>query len=130
MLNKELIKAIKTAQRKLGISDENYRDMLSGFGVATCKDLTEDGAKKLLKVLNSLGFKNKIKGKYDHLKNRSSEYASPAQLEMLELLWVRYSRTKTEASFREFIRKIVKVERIEWLLKEHVKKVKSAIEHL
>lgn len=52
-ISKRQIVAIKTAQRKLGLDDETYRQRLeSSFGVRSCKDLSSMQATALIRQMD------------------------------------------------------------------------------
>lgn len=135
---------IHIAVKELKISDINYRQILAGFTinnqpVTSSKQLNEYQADKLLEIFVKLGWKAKSNKKafshgrskkFDELANRDSSFASPAQLRMIYYLWMDRSSNKTEDSLNQFIKRIVGVEKLEWLLKWHIQKIKLAIENL
>lgn len=48
---------IHVARRTLGMTDDEYRDFLSGFGVASCTQLDRVKFERVLKGFERLGFK-------------------------------------------------------------------------
>ena len=105
------IKKIHILINKLGISEETYRDMLSSYGVDSSKNLTFLNAKDLLERLEnkaeSLGLWKKQTLKFSHL-NRDKNMATPAQLRMIEGLWMEISYVKDDNFAKKSIRKILK----------------------
>lgn len=105
------IKKIHILINKLGISEETYRDMLSSYSVDSSKNLTFLNAKDLLKGLEnkaeSLGLWKKQTLKYSNL-NRDKNMATPAQLRMIESLWMEISYVKDDNFAKKSIRKILK----------------------
>lgn len=138
--NKQLAK-IHIAKKDLGISDSAYRDLLSGWGVSSSKELSEKQAEEVIEALKKIGFKPKAASKQYAVgsrqkiqielpENRPDEFATQKQMDMLASMWVSYSREKTEESFRKFVANIAKVDMVEWLLKADVQKVRLAIMRL
>lgn len=134
--NKQLAK-IHIAKKDLGIADSAYRDLLSGWGVSSSKELSEKQADEVIEALKKVGFKPKAASKSTATKiqiklpeNRPDEFATQKQINMLASLWVSYSREKTEESLRKFVQNVAKVDSIEWLLKADVQKVRLGIMRL
>lgn len=137
MANSGLIKVVHVAKNKLGLSDDDYRDILSGFNVSSSKELNENELKQLIAVFHKIGFEDtdKKKRKYNNLKKRGSildAWATPKQLRMIEAKWMSSDkvRVKTTEALEKFILRIAKVAKIEWLKGKHVQKVIKAIESL
>lgn len=133
--NAQLAK-IHIAKKELNISDENYRDLLSGWNVQHANELSYGQAEELLKALQSIGFTVKVKRETEvpiNIKvpvNRSAEYATQGQINMLAAMWVEHSNQKDEVSFIKFVLRITGINHITWLFKKDVRKVKKAIENL
>jgi hypothetical protein len=136
MANSGLIKVVHVAKAKLGLSDDEYRDILSSFNVNSSKELNEAGLKQLIAVFNKMGFEDTSKKrKYNHLKKRGDildPWATPKQLRMIEAKWMSSPKVKvkTTEALEKFILRIVKVSKIEWLKGKHVEKVIKAIDSL
>lgn len=76
------IKLIKIAQRKLGLSDENYRTILNDrYWVNSCKALSYDEATDLIKHFQSLGFK--IVTKRYGRRAKSKEHRAPNIIQLV-----------------------------------------------
>ena len=56
-INREKIAMIHVAKKQLGMSEEEYRAMLSGFGVASSKDIHVDQGNDVYWYLKRLGFR-------------------------------------------------------------------------
>jgi hypothetical protein len=118
---------IKATQRRIGMSDEDYRDALeTNYGVNSCTALTEAQAGQFLNFLNGKATGNK--GKYEDLADRPG-MASPAQLRMIEAMWheVSYATDKA-AALDKFLQNRFRVSKLTWLPAWKVGKVKAAIE--
>ncbi len=140
-ISKSQITKIHIAKSELGLTDQQYRDALSGFvnpngePCSSCKEFNFYQAESLLNIFKQIGFKEKRKykeSKYSQYAGRDSRFASVAQLELIDHRW--YSsprvREKTDSAMFNFIRSIAKVSHISFLLKTDVKKVIKAIEVL
>lgn len=117
-----------------------YHKLLSNFTgknnspAASSKELNYDQANLLLKQFEKLGFnstakkENQFESRFTD--NRPAKFASKKQLGMLLGLWTEHSNAKTFESLNTFIKRITKVDNIEWLLKKDVNKMVEAIKRL
>lgn len=131
-INLSQIKLIHTAKNKLKLADDNYREILSSFGVTTSKDLSSEDAKKVIKIFEQLGFKPFIKEpKHNKLSGRPG-MATPKQLRKIEAMWKNSEvvKVKTDEALQKFIKRIAGVDHIGWLTNDKVRKVIKAIENL
>jgi len=126
MLELKYIKAIHTAKSKAGLSEDEYRAMLSGYGVDTSKKLNSYQA---IEILNKISPKSSSSCKIEFEK-RPDHLATQKQLNMLKAVWRVNSRTKDVISLDAFVKRIVKVDKLNWLLKKDVQRIKLAIESL
>lgn len=129
MITAGQIKLLRTAISCLGLSESDYRNLLAQVGVKTAKDLD---SKKLAVVMSSLG---KLGWKTtDHRPSGNDSgtgnHATTAQLRMLEGLWMEKAKVKTSEALSAFVKRITKIDKVEWLTTYHIKKVKKAIEAL
>lgn len=129
------IKKIHTLKNVLHLEDDLYIDMLMSFGVQSSKNLTNTEAGILLDILekkavltNKWEVRNK---KYDELKSRDEDMATPAQLRMIEAIWreVCYidSPEFAKQSLRKFIQNKFKIADIKFLTKNKAVRVIRAI---
>jgi hypothetical protein len=135
--NNQLAK-IHIAKKDLGLTDNDYRDLLSGFGVSSSKELSYNDAEELIKLLKKLGWDTKPpkkkkqldKNKFTGLNKRPPHLATLSQLHKVEVMWHNASNQKDKSSLNKFIKRIAGVDNIEWLLKADVSKIIKAIENL
>ena len=129
------IKKIHTLKNVLRLDDDLYLDMLMSFGVQSSKNLTTTEAGIFLEILeekavltNKWEVRNK---KYEELKSRDDDMATPAQLRMIEAMWreVCYidSPDFAKQSLRKFIQNKFKIADIKFLTKKRAVKVIRAI---
>jgi hypothetical protein len=88
-----LVQQIKMLQKQAGLSEEDYRALLWGYDVESCRDLLPLEAHAVIKFLRKLVSGQKKTSaprrralKYDELGYRTG-MATPKQLRMLEALW-------------------------------------------
>lgn len=133
MATRQQIVIIHTLKSAIGINDDQYREMLSGFGVQSSKFLADAQAKKLIGILQSMKSGKGTAGyqsqRYEHLANREGAYATPKQLRMIEAMWrtTPAVRDNSIAALNNFIFRIVGISNIEWIWREDVTKIVRAI---
>ena len=135
-----LIRRIKTLQGLAGISEDNYRALLGGYGVESCKELTIlDGRKVcdlLQKIVDAIPEKAQFKKAkpYSELRGRSADMATPKQLRMLEAMWMSVSRQKnrTDAlqAYHQFLNNRFNLLTPEWIERDKVSKIKRALDSM
>ncbi|HNW35280.1 MAG TPA: DUF1018 domain-containing protein [Candidatus Ozemobacteraceae bacterium] len=138
MASKEQIKTIHVLINALRIEDDVYRGLLEGYGVASSKDLSFDKAAALISRLatdaQSAGVWTPKQGpkRYEHLDARSEEWASPAQLRLIEGLWndVSYMSTQGERrlALRRFVEKRFGFSALEFIPAKSVRKIVQTFE--
>lgn len=146
MIVKAQTQKIHIAVKQLGIEREDYEKMLfDGYRKTSSKFLTYEEAEDLLDTLMKAGFKptqtNPPKGKkenqwgksnHEELRGRrisdAGPYAAPQQLRLIEARWQEVSGNTPEKGLNKFIKRIAKVDHINWLLEEDVKKVIKALD--
>lgn len=139
-ITKKQIALIHTAISRLGISDDNYRDMLSGYGVKSAKELSPEKATAVIAALGRMGFKiidkrpaarsGSRKGNPDYANGKAR--ATEPQLRKIEAMWMSSPRVekKDREALQSFCKRITGVDRLEWLTQNLVKKLIMAIERL
>ena len=74
-----------------------------------------------------------FKHRYDELGHRDG-MASPAQLRMIESMWMEVSRMTTyaarEKALEGFLKRVVNVQQMEWIKSWQVRKIINAISHM
>ncbi|MDQ7799534.1 MAG: regulatory protein GemA [Candidatus Edwardsbacteria bacterium] len=133
----DLVKKIHTIKGAMKLTEGDYRAMLGGYGVDTCKDLQYSQAVDMLDKLEtqavSMGVweKRSGKGKYEGLGNRPGK-AAPSQLRMIEAMWAEVSRQDTAQARAEalgkFVKRITGIDHITWLGPADVRKVARALQ--
>lgn len=131
---------------RTGMDDDTYRSMLwDRFRVNSSKDLTEAQAAELVATLHQLlpeADRAKhphpralagAKRRYEHLAGRDQEYATPAQLRMLEAAFVQRSRAQSLAAkqlaFREWLSHHYGLG-VSWIQRDQVGPMLKAIGHI
>ena len=102
-LKKHLIKLIHILKDKAGLNDdEEYRFVLKQrYGKSSSKDLSLE---ELRDFALSLGYKEKSFKHFHKSKAlKAPEKATQKQLDMIESLWNKYSRTKSRIALIKFI---------------------------
>lgn len=111
---------------RLGLTDEDYRDMLASYGVTTSKDLTFRDAGEFIKAL-----RRKVLESGAPQPHRTG-YASRAQKAMLWNMWQQISRQDTKEkmteAFRHFVKARFRIDNVEWLPGSAVSKIKKTLE--
>ena len=134
-------KVIHILKNRIGMSDEDYRDILeANYGVRSSLDLTDLEAEELIRffrtmisgkqVYSSTGYKKR----YNELTGRPARYATPKQLRMIEAMWAEVSYIEDPVRRRialdKFCRRIVGEYRLEDVKKWQVQKLVKAIENM
>ncbi len=132
MAAKTQLAKIHIAKKQLKLTDEEYRAILSAYNVTSSKYLSFSDAESLINKFIELGFKPRPpkttqKNKYEELRDRAKNYATPGQLRMIEGLWQEVSRSKNAASLNKFIKRITGKSHITFMEKTDVSKVKLAL---
>ena len=137
-------KLIHTLLSRLGMPDDQYRQMLRDrCGAETSRALTPSQQRDLVQDLNALlpeDRRLRITGvvgarrRFENLGDREPQYATPAQLRMLEATCVersrKPSRQEAQAALNEFLRSRFGIGRIEWVLKDQVGRILKALQHV
>lgn len=132
------IQKIHIAKTQLHLSEDVYREMLfENFGVSSAKDLSYEQADQLLEKLKQAGWKPVAakKGKenswgkknYENLRGRDEEYAAPQTLRMIEAKYKEITGLEPEKGLAKFVKRITKIDRLEWLRQSDCSKVLKAL---
>ena len=116
---KKLIKALQTGRRKLGMTDEEYRALLSsitGGRTTSSKELSGGELIRALTALRKVGFRT----------------TADPQLRKIKSLWYEMHdlgivRNRSDQAIETYIRRITRVQKIEWC---SVKQLQLVIETL
>jgi hypothetical protein len=132
------VKWIHVLKSKLGLSDDNYRAMLDGYGVKSSLDLPMRRAYDLIQRMENQAVlagtwtpSLKDRGRYSKLQGRDG-MASPAQLRKIEAMWSFVSRQPTPEektkALHVWLEKRFHIGRLEWVKADQVGKVIGALE--
>ncbi|MCY3873229.1 MAG: regulatory protein GemA [Rhodobacteraceae bacterium] len=90
------VRLLRTAQRKLGMSDDDYRALLDReAGVTSTKDLRRDDVQAVLARFQALGFEQTARGGRKRKRGKDHgwrrDMASPEQVRMIRDLWFEFT---------------------------------------
>jgi len=125
MSTRAQIAMIHTLKSKLGMTDDEYRVMLDGFGVASSKDLSASDSKAFIEALMSMVTGAGITG-FQKRYAVSNEAATYAQQAKIRHLWDKVSRAPEQDRARaldKFIESKFGVSFLIWLPRRDVGKV-------
>ena len=126
---------------KEGKARDPYREVLSGFKnekgepCSSSKELNYTQANLLLDLFRKAGWKETRRykdGKYAQYAGRDAKFASVGQLELIDRAWYnsRNVKEKNDDAMNRYIKRIVGVDHISFVLKKDVQKIKKAIESI
>lgn len=136
-INRKQITLVHVAKSKLNLGEQEYRDILSQFGVKSSKDLTSGQFKELLEIFENMGFDlpeshyvprlspsiNRLQYKPLPLTGQKAT-GSPhvlltdKQKQKIWALWNAVSKApedKRESALNSFCKKQCKIDHWEWL---------------
>ncbi|MEI6652558.1 MAG: phage protein GemA/Gp16 family protein [Chlorobiaceae bacterium] len=134
-----MVRRIKTLQGLSGMSEYQYRALLSGYGVESCVNLTTVAARAVCEFLQTLvdriPEKAQFKAKtYEDLAGRSAEMATVKQLRMLEAMWMQVTRKDNRrdaiAAYHDWLKNRFNVGTPEWIERDRVSAIKRALESM
>lgn len=131
-----MVTRIKTLQGLAGLGDEDYRALLGGYGVASCKDLSIVDARRVIGflqgIVDRIPEKRPLPKRYADIGGRRVEMASARQLRMLEGMWSQVTRQSSAARARSaysaWLLKRFGIGSAEWIEAVDVGKIKRAFE--
>lgn len=123
------VQKIHVLIKKMGITDDNYRAILSGYNVRSSIDLNFGDAKNLIDKLvtqsNTMGIPS------SHRNSARPGTATKPQIAMLLGMWRQVSNVpadKQAGAFAVFVKNKWGVDRLEWLPQSDVGKIKKTLE--
>jgi hypothetical protein len=134
-----MVRRIKTLQGLSGMSEDQYRALLSGYGVESCVNLTITDARAVCDCLqgmvNRLPEKAQFKAKtYEDLAGRSADMATVKQLRMLEAMWMQVTwkdnRRDAITAYHDWLKNRFNVGTPEWIERDRVSAIKRALESM
>lgn len=125
---------IHVAKTKTGLSDENYRALLSGAaGIDSAKDLEyEDQFQAIMESFAGLGFQSwKKEGKTTSRPRWTEDWGcTKDQRAKIEVMWKTCARNPDEAALRAFMRRITHVDHPRFMNAALGRKVILALEKM
>lgn len=113
MLPKSKNALIQVARRQLGLSEDDYRDLLLNHGgVTKARYLSGRGFDAVMERFAQLGF---VSQRTAHAGPARLNRASPAQVELIRALWAELTVTGTESGLRRWLDKHWGVSSVEFL---------------
>lgn len=112
------IRKIKVLQRRAGLDDDGYREMLAGVaGVQSCKDLAGALIDRVIKHLErSTGLPARDRGKGHGGLRRGPQMATERQMQEITRRWERISRAEDKgAALRQFLIGRFRVDAVQFL---------------
>lgn len=111
-IDKQQIMLIHVLKAKLGLSDDEYRAALGGYGVTTSVDLSRVQAEELIRTLTDKAVAAGVweyerrRTKHERIKgyrvdSTGEAMATPEQINMLDAMWSQVSREKRPAERRK-----------------------------
>lgn len=128
MATRPQIAMIHTLKSKVGMSDDDYRALLSGFGVESSKSLTVATAKAVIETLMKM-----VGGKTPTLPKQATDtgMATFAQQAKIRHLWDQVSRApecERQTALNNFLMNRFKIGLLRWLPRDKVGAVIHTLE--
>lgn len=133
MPDNNLLARIHILKKEAGLSEDQYRTLLGGYGVASSKDFSNVQARKFADFLQKYINRSSNQGhgwgknKYEYLRGRQGDFAEPQQLRMIEAIWREVARNPGDSALQTFLQRQCGVKNITWLKKDHVEPVLVAL---
>jgi hypothetical protein len=134
-VNSDQIKILHTVKSKLGLDQDTWRDVLSGYNVETSKHLSFHQAAELIsrlvnQAVESGVWEKQSQQRYENYRDRRG-WATPNQLRMLEGMWSEVSVANTaedkRKAFEKFVRNHFGIGKPEWIPQYMVVKISFTI---
>lgn len=127
-LPKKKIALLHVAASRLGLSDDQYRDVLRRFGgVESSAELTDGDFGRVMDWFAKCGFKSYARER--HLGDRPG-MASPGQVAKIRALWREFAEHGTDASLGHWLERQFKVASVRFVSAELAPKVIAALRHM
>ena len=118
---KRLIKLIHIGRTEIGLSEDDYRNLLEGAtGKNSCVNMNMLELESVLRIIKKHGFKVERKSPADG-------FASRAAIATIKKRWSYVARSKTEDSLNAFIKRITGVAHYRFLTSSDAQKVNIAL---
>ncbi len=141
-LRQNLLAKIHIGKKQLGMFDDEYRELLRGLtGKESAKELEAGELKRVVEAMYGMGFRvsngqkaggRGQKGKKLSPQTREKPKAEKTQVDKIRALWIEgyqvgVVRNRYESGLNGFVKRMFKVERVEWLSVEQAQKCIEAI---
>lgn len=135
MPEQRFLARIHILKKQAGLTDDQYRVLLSGWGVASSTEFTNKRAAAFANFLQKEVIKDTKtarwgEGKYEDLRKRPGDFASPPQLRMIEAMWREIARNPDDAALEKFIYRQTGIKKLIWLKKKNVQPVIIALQKM
>lgn len=129
IMTREKLAVLHIAKKKLGLSDDEYRETLNNFaGVMSSKDLSEHGFEAVMFHFCSLGFKSDWNTKNFGYR---AGMASPRQIAMIRELWKSFTGDQgDDVSLGKWLEGKFKVSAIRFLDNQSAHKAIGALKRM
>lgn len=132
---KRLLALIHLGAKQIGLDDTDYRNLLETVtGKRSAANLEIDQLQEVLETLRANGFKVESKGKGKlSPASRDKPALEKSQRDKIVALWIEgwkmgIIRNRTHSGLNGFVKRLTKVERVEWLTNEQASKVIQGIQ--
>jgi phage gp16-like protein len=128
---KGLLAKIHIAKSQLRINDEEYRDLLESLtDLRSCQKMSIAQLETVMHSMSRLGFRAKPPN--PDRSPATSHKSDPTQLDKIRAMWIDLGkrgivRNPTESALRRFVKRLCKVDSIEWLSIEESTTVITAL---
>lgn len=149
-LRQTLLAKIHIGKKQLGLHEDEYRSLLQQVtGKDSAKDLDAGELKRVVEVFYGMGFRvsNKGVGAHRHApgqgkkggklspQSRDKKAAEKTQVDKIRALWIEgyhagVIKNRYESGLNAFVKRMFKVERVEWLNWEQSQKAIEAIKQM
>ena len=123
------IAIVHIAKNKIGMTEDEYRALLSNYGVEHSNELSYNQFLDIMAVFKKSGF-NKEKSGLSEYERVKLGLATEKQIAMIKGMWMEKSRIKTIRSLESFINRIVGKISLNILTYKDARKVIMAIKNL
>lgn len=127
MIDRKQLQLVQVARRKLGLTDDEYRDILANVaGVQSATELTNESLDRLMAHFRKLGFVSDARRAIVS-GNTSRGMASQAQIDLIINLWREVATEKSVRDLEAWIKKQFKAEALRFLTAAKARKAVGAL---
>lgn len=127
MIDSKQIKLVQVAKRKLGLTEDEYRDILARIAqVQSARELTSESFARLMDYFRKLGFVSDARRAIVS-GNTDRGMASQAQIDLIINLWREVATEKSVRDLEAWIKKQFKAEALRFLTAAKARKAVGAL---